>query len=79
MKKILAGGSIFFNCAPTHKFFQIYPLPDRVIDVEVMRIGGESVSRTQWLATLRREWLDDGLVKEQSDVPRNDSMGILPI
>ena len=78
MRKILTGGSLFFQCTSTHKFFQIYPLPDSIFDAEVMSIGGESISRTQWLAGLRRQWLDDGLLLDPSVVPKNDSLGILP-
>ena len=77
MTRFIGGKGMFFNCSPSHKLFQVYPLPDRIEDLEVVTIAGEKVRRIEWLAGLRREWLDNGFVKEEMRVPRIDTLGIL--
>ena len=46
---------ILFLNRTSHKLIQVYPLPDRITDTEVVTIAGECVRRAEWLAGLRKE------------------------
>ena len=49
-------------CSIDHALFQIYPLKDSIEDVESVKIAGDTLGRTEWLAKLRKEWMDDDKV-----------------
>ena len=57
IKLVKAGTLPFRKCDEDHTFYQAYPLSEEIRDVATVRTEGKVLPRTEWLETLRKQWV----------------------
>ena len=51
-----SGEQTFGKCQPRHKFLQVYPLRQDVMDICSFKENGVTKPKQEWLEVLKREW-----------------------
>lgn len=46
----------FRTCSSSHSFYQIWPSAQKMTDMNTVFVDGKTLSRTEWLTNLRKEW-----------------------